>query len=342
MFANVKNTDLTAAMKTLVKDERQALGDFLLHLNEATKRGLHLELGWSSAFKYLMGEFNFSEPATAKRLAAARLIDRLPQSLPYIQTGKVHLTGIYILAKHLKEENCQSTLEACSGKSKSWIEEYVAKNFLTSTPVVKRDVVRILPPFSQAVVQEPLSVPAQKIETVNSVVEEAGILPLAFPTSEETETDVRLSVTLNRKTYEQLKRLQEILGKETFGEVIEKACEHLQEKIDPLKIVSKRDLKPSSNENSRYVPKAIKVQVYKENNGQCAFVSKSGQRCNERKFLQLDHIRPFALGGKTELANLRLLCASHNQHMAKKYFGEKFVHNKILAGRFSKTKDVIV
>lgn len=43
--------------------------------------------------------------------------------------------------------------------------------------------------------------------------------------------------------------------------------------------------------------------------------------CNARRFLEYDHIKPLALGGKTNVLNLRLLCRAHNQRAAIERFG---------------------
>jgi len=51
--------------------------------------------------------------------------------------------------------------------------------------------------------------------------------------------------------------------------------------------------------------------------GQCEFVSKEGKRCSSKHFLEIDHIKPRALGGGDNPMNLRLLCRSHNQLFAK-------------------------
>lgn len=40
------------------------------------------------------------------------------------------------------------------------------------------------------------------------------------------------------------------------------------------------------------------------------------KRCESRYRLQIDHIKPIALGGKTEIKNLRHLCQAHNLRMA--------------------------
>ena len=41
--------------------------------------------------------------------------------------------------------------------------------------------------------------------------------------------------------------------------------------------------------------------------------------------LQVDHIRPYALGGASSVENLRLLCPSHNLFMAEKVFGQDYI-----------------
>ena len=66
---------------------------------------------------------------------------------------------------------------------------------------------------------------------------------------------------------------------------------------------------------SRYIPSYLRKYIWERDQGQCTYVQhKTKQRCASRHLLQIDHIQPFALGGKTEKENLRLLCAGHNQY----------------------------
>src|ERR1041385_2907696 len=51
--------------------------------------------------------------------------------------------------------------------------------------------------------------------------------------------------------------------------------------------------------------------------GSCTYIGSSGRRCGARRRLELHHIKPFALGGPAEAANLTLHCAAHNQLIAK-------------------------
>jgi len=62
-------------------------------------------------------------------------------------------------------------------------------------------------------------------------------------------------------------------------------------------------------------------EVYVRDAGCCGFVGKNGRRCGTRVFLEMDHARPFALGGEATAENLKLRCRAHNQWQAWRYFG---------------------
>ena len=66
---------------------------------------------------------------------------------------------------------------------------------------------------------------------------------------------------------------------------------------------------------SRAVPSYLRKYIWERDGGQCSYIHhETKRRCASRYLLQIDHIKPFALGGKTESENLRLLCAGHNQY----------------------------
>ena len=92
--------------------------------------------------------------------------------------------------------------------------------------------------------------------------------------------------------------------------------------------LSKKESKPrgkpnKKDSNSRYIPKAIRHAVFKRDKNCCTFISPDGKRCSERMKLQVDHIKPYAMGGDSVLENLRLLCPSHNLLLAERSFGRE-------------------
>ncbi len=77
---------------------------------------------------------------------------------------------------------------------------------------------------------------------------------------------------------------------------------------------------------SRAIPSELKRCIWERDEGQCTYVHPATkQRCASKYLLQIDHIKPFSLGGKSELNNLRLLCAGHNQFRSEKTFGKKMI-----------------
>ena len=64
----------------------------------------------------------------------------------------------------------------------------------------------------------------------------------------------------------------------------------------------------------RAIPAAVRREVWERDQGRCSYVDPgSGRRCGSQRLLQVDHVFPYALGGRAEPGNLRLLCAAHHR-----------------------------
>ena len=81
---------------------------------------------------------------------------------------------------------------------------------------------------------------------------------------------------------------------------------------------------------SRYVPAAVRDEVWRRDGGQCAFIGSTGHRCTSRHQLQLHHLHPFALGGPPLAANLSLRCRPHNLHAAEQDYGREHIAAKVV------------
>lgn len=69
-----------------------------------------------------------------------------------------------------------------------------------------------------------------------------------------------------------------------------------------------------SRTSQRYISKAIQHQIWMRDQGRC-------RNCGAQRNLNIDHIKPIALGGRSTPENLRLLCFNCNQRQAIKIFG---------------------
>ncbi len=73
------------------------------------------------------------------------------------------------------------------------------------------------------------------------------------------------------------------------------------------------------------IPAAVRRAVWARDQGRCAWPLDSGGRCGSTHRLELDHLEPWARGGESTVANLRVVCARHNALAARQAFGARTV-----------------
>jgi hypothetical protein len=123
--------------------------------------------------------------------------------------------------------------------------------------------------------------------------------------------------------------------------LIEKARQIASEKNDMvfLKKVLKNDIRekeprPRESKHMRRVSASTAREIKKQAGYQCEFTSPAGVRCSQTAHLEIDPIRPYALGGSSrERGNLRCLCKLHNLYLAGRSFPEHPILFKSFASR---------
>jgi 5-methylcytosine-specific restriction endonuclease McrA len=84
-----------------------------------------------------------------------------------------------------------------------------------------------------------------------------------------------------------------------------------------------KPLKAPRPSRTNHIPAHVKREILRRAGGRrCEWILPSGERCDCRRTLQFDHIKALALGGKSTLENVRLLCRSHNLLAARQVFGD--------------------
>ena len=91
------------------------------------------------------------------------------------------------------------------------------------------------------------------------------------------------------------------------------------------------------------IPAEVRRQVWERDGGRCSFVARDGTRCESRWRLELDHVQPWALGGSSNVDDLRLRCRAHNVFHAEEVFGrehmERFRRRATVASVAGGTRD---
>jgi 5-methylcytosine-specific restriction endonuclease McrA len=94
-----------------------------------------------------------------------------------------------------------------------------------------------------------------------------------------------------------------------------------------------RSGKPRPPGEREPIPAEVKRAVWERDGGRCTYLSPEGRRCECRWQLELDHVRPDALGGPPAVENLRLRCRVHNFLHAEETFGRAHMARFKRAGR---------
>jgi hypothetical protein len=127
--SSISDSDLLARLPVLVSRERAAVADVIEHLMEIHRRRLFLEQACSSLYTFCIERLGYSEDEALKRARVARLAERMPNVLEELRSGALHLTGLFLLAPHLTEENREALLAEARGKSRKAIEQILARWF---------------------------------------------------------------------------------------------------------------------------------------------------------------------------------------------------------------------
>lgn len=319
-------SELAEAARLHARRRSGATAALLACLAVVDTRRSFLKLGYSSMWDYATRDLLLSEDSAKKFLGAARVGHRFPMIFDMIADRRLTVSTVLTLRAYLDEGNAEELLRAAAGRTREDVAWLIAQRFPESDRL----------PLESPVAAEtgtgmnlrapgPVAPPAEpnRSDPRVPVTPSHHLRPLS-------DQRVEMSVTIDRSTREKLRRAQDLLGQTSldgFGILLDRALDLLIHSLEKKKhgLHTRRSEKTPGSTGSRHIPAGIRATVHARDGGQCAFVSESGVRCTERTALQYDHVVPLAMGGKTSVANLRLLCAPHNQAEADRVLGFEFM-----------------
>ena len=324
----LSDRELLERIGKAANDERRLTAELLALLGEVDSRRLYLGLGCSSLFTFCTHVLRFSEHAAYHRIEAARAARRFPTILGLVADGSVTLTTVALLRPHLTADDHKELLAAARHKSKREVEHQVA--CLAPRPDVPT-LIRRLSADKQA--KKLISEATEQIAPAPRPV--VPMPPTPAPKIAPLASDrYLLRVTLSVETHAKLRRAQALMGHRVpNGDpavILDKALTLLVAELERAKAASvsrpraasKRPAAAlsASSSGSRHIPAEIRRQVWRRDEGRCAFVGSHG-RCGETSRLEFHHLVPFARGGPTTLENLALRCRAHNRYESEGAFG---------------------
>jgi 5-methylcytosine-specific restriction endonuclease McrA len=323
--AALSDGDLLLRLQSAVVSERRAINEVIALLIEVDGRRLYLAQGCSSLFTYCTQVLHLSEDAAYGRTQVARAARRFPVILDRFADGSVTLSTVGLLAPHLTPENHLSLLDAAHHKSKREVEALVAAMRPRSdAPAFVRRLE--VPDESTSIAPLVLNIACDEEHETGQELRDAVPQPRPAHVAPVSPECYRIQVTVSSAAYEQLRRVRDLMRHTVpngdLGLVFERAIAALHAQLMKTKVADVRRPRPArvSKPGTRHVPASVRREVWKRDDGQCAFVGAQG-RCRETGFLEFHHRVPFAEGGTATADNLELRCRAHNAYESERWFG---------------------
>ncbi len=309
---------------TLAQKERATTLALLEHLSEISRRKLYARRGFASLWEYTVKALGYSDSQACERIRAMEFMMRNSKAKEAVTEQRINLSQASMIERHLRSQEKEA-------------------------PVTKQEVTALLDQVNGQ----------SKRDTERVLVTQwpKAIVPESIKPKTQDQTEVRFIIS--ESTRRDLERFKELKGSHSLSEIFAKCLASYLEKQDPKRrrrtgkktesksnslisrdkitlpakwksrATQKRRLFAKAAQRSRYISRQTREIVHARSDHQCEYVDPVTQRrCESRYLLQVDHIKPYACGGSSDLNNLRMLCAMHNQFLAKEVFGKNLPFGK--------------
>jgi 5-methylcytosine-specific restriction endonuclease McrA len=356
-------------LTSIVQRDRLTTAEMLSHIAEVHSRGLYRAAAYPSMYRYCVFELHMSEHEAFKRIRVAQAAREFPVLLEMLGDGRLHLSGALTLVPALTRDTADELLSGAVHKTRAQIEQMLADRFpkpdvpttLQAEQVPERTE-QVTPANAGWPVFELACEPAEtgtpgvdsrvNLNSSEHLLAPGPVVPSIAPKAEPREVPLpapsrisplgagryELRTMVDQETHDLLRQLQALLAHTVpsgdVPEILKRALKLAVQDAERRRYAatSRVGAKRRSND-PRHIPADVRRAVHERDGDQCTFVSDTGHRCAETRFLEYDHVHPVARGGRATLANTRLRCRAHNQYEAERTYGAGFMREKRQAGK---------
>ncbi|MBX3231163.1 MAG: hypothetical protein KIT84_09500 [Labilithrix sp.] len=321
---NVSDEELLSLLQNVLGDERRCVARMLAYLAEVEERRLDLRMACSSLHDFCIRKLGLSDDQACRRIVVARLGRRFPQLLDAIAEGRMHLSNVHQLRGCFTAQNVDELIAFASGKTRAQIDHLIA------TLAPKPDV-----PDSIALVPAQTSLQSASDATrAPNVACSSPSTPIGAQLTPLSPARFKVMLTVSAEQHAKLERARGLLRPVNpngdLAVVIERGLDALLEDLEKQKLGKvARPRASKGTADPADVTRETLREVHERDGGQCTYVSDDGERCPAHEWLELDHRRPRALGGRGDAENVRLMCRLHNRLLAEETFGRAHIEDKI-------------
>jgi hypothetical protein len=322
-LSSLSDDTLDLEIKRLVKSEREILSRILHHLREVERRRLFSVYGLSSLFAYATERLGYSEDQAARRISAMRLLKEIPEIEEKIETGALTLTHL-AKAQTLFRQEKKVLRSRTVGEKLTLLTQLENSSKREAEKVLERE--SRLETSTKDLIRQPITLDQFTPETQ---IKLQRLLDLNAKSQFDLHDLISALADLGLEKQDPVKKAERATARATVRSTQKNVSEELETKTSPapVRVNGARNV-PSTGyselggddlvgvNHTRNIPSAIRHALYMRDGGKCTI-------CKSSRFLEIDHIIPFAKGGASDLKNLRLLCRSCNQRHAIEAYGQK-------------------
>ncbi|HSB20724.1 MAG TPA: HNH endonuclease [Anaeromyxobacteraceae bacterium] len=322
---------LAACLRASAGEERDRQVDFLRYLDPFDSREAWREAGYGSLWQYCLSELALREGAAGRRIGAMRVLRQFPDLEASLRDGRLSLTTAVTLRPVLTRENLDEMVARAAFKTDEETRHLVAT--LQPRQAPKEGIRKLSGPAPRLPAPAPGG--AARVDHPEPLALTLPERPPSRPSLDPVSADEwSARLTIDRGFKEELETLKCLLSHKipdgNLAAVLREAVRCAIEKHGKRRgaVKPEHHRKPATPEPPRPgkrqpIPAQVRRAVFERDGGQCTYVSPDGHRCGSRWQLELDHVRPAALGGPSTTENLRLRCRGHNTLHAEETFGRE-------------------
>ncbi len=328
---SLSDDQLLVRLSNVLKQSRRVESVLVAHIAEVDARRLYAREASSSMFNYATDVLHLSEAEAYLRIAAARASRRHPALLTMLDDGRLHLSGIAVLAPYLTDTNCEGLLARATHKTKRELLVLVAE--FAPKPDVSASIRKLPKQRQNPASEHRTSGAAESTPSGKSPAVEPASAPAPEPANRPPVVEplaparYRVQFTASAELHDKLQRLAALMPGADLASMIEASVTEKLERLEARRLGKVKNPRKSledadTSPGVRGIPAPVRRFVWERDQAQCTFESSDGRRCPERLGLQFHHHDPYGLGGDRSANNVRLLCGPHNLYMAEMDYGK--------------------
>ena len=286
-----KQIQLHETALKLCETKRRIESQIVEVLVEIDTSKLYRHFGCTSLFQYCVSQLGLSESVAYSFITVARKISEVPELQAAIQGNELSVSKASRLAPALRRENALEMIDFAKRHSSREIDNEVAKR-TNKDPMVQLKIKK----STLVKLKRASEVLAQK---AGKSVDSVGALEAVLEDFLERHDPVRKAARAGER--------RRVVMSESAARQSQSTKTNNRE-LRPVGVGHS----PSKLQPRKKLAASLKHQVFQRDNGQCTFRDAKNQRCTNRQWLHIHHIKSKALGGEDTIENLTTLCSNHH------------------------------